>query len=76
MLDISERCGRRIVLSGRSMIRNSQVAADLGYLHPPRNMMTENERWQDLAKDRLTFLTTGSQGEPLSVLHRVALERS
>ncbi|HMF47925.1 MAG TPA: ribonuclease J [Candidatus Saccharimonadales bacterium] len=74
VLDISERCGRRIVLSGRSMIRNSQVAADLGYLHPPRNMMTENERWQDLAKDRLTFLTTGSQGEPLSVLHRVALD--
>ena len=74
VLDISERCGRRIVLSGRSMIRNSQVAADLGYLRPPRNMMTENERWQDLAKDRLTFLTTGSQGEPLSVLHRVALD--
>ena len=74
VLDISERCDRRIVLSGRSMIRNSQVAADLGYLHPPRNMMTENERWQDLAKDRLTFLTTGSQGEPLSVLHRVALD--
>ncbi len=74
VLDISERCGRMIVLSGRSMIRNSQVAADLGYLHPPRNMMTENERWQDLAKDRLTFLTTGSQGEPLSVLHRVALD--
>ena len=55
VLDISERCNRRTVLSGRSMIRNSQVAAELGYLRPPRNMMTDNERWQDLAKDRLCF---------------------
>ena len=74
VIDVSERCGRRIVLSGRSMIRNSQVAAELGYLRLPRNVMTENERWQDLPPDGLTFLTTGSQGEPLSVLHRVALD--
>lgn len=74
VIDVSERCGRRVVLSGRSMIRNSQVAADLGYLRLPRNFMTETERWQDLPPDCLTFLTTGSQGEPLSVLHRVALD--
>ncbi len=74
VIDISERCERRVVLSGRSMIRNSQVAAELGYLHLPRSFMTESERWQDLPIDRLTFLTTGSQGEPLSVLHRVALD--
>ncbi len=74
VIDISEACGRRVVLSGRSMIRNSQVAADLGYLHLPRGFMLENERWQELPPDRLTFLTTGSQGEPLSVLHRVALD--
>ncbi len=36
--------------------------------------MTESERWQDLPSTELTFLTTGSQGEPLSVLHRVALD--
>lgn len=74
VIDISERCDRRVILSGRSMIRNCQVAADLGYLHLPRSFMTENERWQDLPADRLTFLTTGSQGEPLSALHRVALD--
>jgi ribonuclease J len=71
--DISERCDRRIVLSGRSMIRNSQVAAELGYLRLPRHTLTESERWHELPPERLTFLTTGSQGEPLSVLHRVAL---
>ncbi|HTN70435.1 MAG TPA: ribonuclease J [Methylomirabilota bacterium] len=74
VIDISERSGRRVVLSGRSMIRNSQVASELGYLHLPRNVMTENERWHDLPSHQLTFLTTGSQGEPLSVLHRVALD--
>ena len=73
VIDISEHCGRRLVLSGRSMIRNSQVAADLGYLHLPRSFMTESERWHDLPADQLTFLTTGSQGEPLSALHRIAL---
>ncbi|MSP38393.1 MAG: ribonuclease J [Deltaproteobacteria bacterium] len=73
IIDISEMCDRRVVLSGRSMIRNSQVAADLGYLHLPRNFMTESERWQDLPADKLTFLTTGSQGEPMSALHRIAL---
>ena len=74
VIDISERCGRRVVLSGRSMIRNGQVAAELGYLHLPRHFFTESERWHDLPADQLTFLTTGSQGEPLSVLHRVALD--
>src|SRR5919109_149478 len=74
VVDISERSGRRVVLSGRSMIRNSQIASELGYLRLPRSFMTENERWRELPSDRLTFLTTGSQGEPLSVLHRVALD--
>ena len=74
VVDISESCGRRVVLSGRSMIRNSQVASELGYLRLPGSFMTENEHWDELPAERLTFLTTGSQGEPLSVLHRVALD--
>ncbi len=73
VIDISERWGRRVVLSGRSMIRNTQIAADLGYLQLPRRFMTDTEHWQEFSPDRLTFLTTGSQGEPLSALHRVAL---
>ena len=56
------------------MIRNGQIASELGYLRLPRNFMTESERWHDLPPAKLTFLTTGSQGEPLSVLHRVALD--
>ena len=71
--DLSERFGRRVVLSGRSMINNAQIASDLGYLHLPSGVVTDGEQWQDLARDQMTFLTTGSQGEPLSALHRVAL---
>lgn len=71
---LSERLGRTLVLSGRSMINNSQIASDLGYLRLPPGIMTESDRWNDLARDQITFLTTGSQGEPLSVLHRVALD--
>jgi len=74
VVDISANCGRKVVLSGRSMIRNSQVASELGYLRLPPSFMTENEPWRDLPAASLTFLTTGSQGEPLSVLHRVALD--
>jgi ribonuclease J len=74
VVDISERCGRRVIISGRSMIRNSQVASELGYLRLPRSFMTEGERWQELPSERLTFLTTGSQGEPLSALHRISLD--
>ena len=73
VVEIAERCDRRVVLSGRSMIRNCEVAAELGYLRLPRSFMTDSEKWQSLAPDRLMFLTTGSQGEPMSVLHRVAL---
>jgi ribonuclease J len=74
VVEIAERCDRRVVLSGRSMIRNCEVAAELGYLRLPRSFLTDSDRWQGLAPDRLMFLTTGSQGEPMSVLHRVALD--
>jgi ribonuclease J len=73
VVEIAERCNRRVVLSGRSMIRNCEVAAELGYLRMPRSFMNDSERWQSLPADQLLFLTTGSQGEPMSVLHRVAL---
>ena len=72
--DISEQAGRRLVLSGRSMINNSQIASELGYMRLPKGTMTESEPWQNLARDKITFLTTGSQGEPLSALHRIALD--
>jgi ribonuclease J len=72
--DLSMRFGRRLVLSGRSMIHNSKIASELGYLRLPSDVLMESDRWQSIRPDEITFLTTGSQGEPLSVLHRVALD--
>ncbi len=72
--DISERAGRRLVLSGRSMINNAEISSELGYLRLPKGVMTESEPWQKLPRNQITFLTTGSQGEPLSALHRIALD--
>ncbi len=66
--------GRKLVLSGRSIINNTGIAADLGCLRLPDDVMTDSRGWQDVADDHLCFLTTGSQGEPLSVLHRVAFD--
>ncbi len=71
--DLAESSGRKLILSGRSMLKNAQIASDLGCLRLPDTVMTDGERWQDLPRDRLVFLTTGSQGEPLSVLQRIAL---
>ena len=73
VVELSERIGRTTVLSGRSMIHNAQIASELGYLHLPDGVAVESEHWHGLARDRITFLTTGSQGEPLSALHRIAL---
>ena len=72
--ELTAEFGRKLVLSGRSIINNTAIAADLGYLRLPHDVMTDNQGWQDVADDRLCFLTTGSQGEPLSVLHRVAFD--
>ncbi len=72
--DVTEDSGRTLVLSGRSMLNNSRIASDLGCLRLPSDVMTESEQWQDLPADQVVFLTTGSQGEPMSVLHRVALD--
>ena len=72
--EVAADFGRKLVLSGRSIIHNTGIAADLGYLRLPHDVMTDGQSWQDVADDRLCFLTTGSQGEPLSVLHRVAFE--
>lgn len=74
VMDLSERYGRKTVLSGRSMINNAQIASDLGYLRLPKQLLTEGERWQNLPGEEITMLITGSQGEPLSALHRAALD--
>lgn len=64
--------GRRVALIGRSMVRNMTIAADLGYLKVPEGVLIDFKKAGDLPDDRIVYMSTGSQGEPMAVLSRMA----
>ncbi len=64
--------GRKVILCGRSIVSNSQIALDLGYLKIPENTWLRLEDLNTLRDDEVVIITTGSQGEPMSVLSRIA----
>ncbi len=64
--------GRKVVLEGRRMVRNFEIASALGYLRPPRGVITSHGGLTPGDSSRAVFLTTGSQGEPFSALSRIA----
>lgn len=72
VLDTAARFGRKVAYVGRSMIRNMNVARDLGYLHVPENTMIDVRDIDDHPPDKVVLISTGSQGEPLSALSRIA----
>jgi ribonuclease J len=57
---------------GRSMVRNMGIAADLGYLHVPDGVLVDVKKLDDLADDKIVLVCTGSQGEPMAALSRMA----
>lgn len=63
---------RKIVVVGRSMVNVVSIASDLGYLNIPEGMLIEPEEINKMAADRVVVLSTGSQGEPMSALTRMA----
>ncbi|MDQ6874490.1 MAG: ribonuclease J [Actinomycetota bacterium] len=63
---------RRVAFVGRSMVRNMGVARDLGLLHIPDGLLVSLDAIGDLPPERLVIVSTGSQGEPLSALARMA----
>jgi ribonuclease J len=70
--DAAIACGRKVVVTGRSMIKNTGIARELGYLHiEPENIIDAYDAG-DLPPDKIVILSTGSQGEPLSALARMA----
>jgi ribonuclease J len=74
LLDAAARTGRRVALCGRSMVRNLETALDLGYMRLPHpEILVPVERAEELPPRTVAVLTTGSQGEPRSVLTRIAL---
>jgi ribonuclease J len=72
VLTLAARTGRRVALLGMSMQRNVTIAADLGYLRLPENVLVELEDLAELPADRQVILSTGSQGEPHSALALMA----
>ncbi|MBQ7726202.1 MAG: ribonuclease J, partial [Clostridia bacterium] len=72
IIDEAVRCGRKVAVSGRSMINVVTVAAELGYLKIPDNVLIEIDMIRYVRPSELVIITTGSQGEPLSALHRIA----
>lgn len=67
---LAQKHGRKVALTGRSLIENVSLARDLGYLDLPDNLLVDvNER---IPKDKMLILSTGSQGEPRSALYQMA----
>ncbi|WP_425145980.1 ribonuclease J [Deinococcus sp.] len=69
---IAERQGRRVIMEGRSMLKYAQISQDLGYMEFKNPLMTTDEVG-DLQDSQILYLCTGSQGQPMSVLSRLAL---
>jgi ribonuclease J len=72
VLDAAAAHGRRVALLGRSMVRNMGIAEELGYLHVPEGVLIDYKKARDLPDDQIVYMSTGSQGEPMAVLSRMA----
>ncbi|MGD2063276.1 MAG: ribonuclease J [Nitrospirota bacterium] len=73
IVDVAASHHRQVVVMGRSMERNVDIACELGLLHIPEGLRVAATRMDELHAERLVVITTGSQGEPLSSLSRMAI---
>lgn len=72
--DVAARYGRRVAVVGRSMESNSRIAEELGYLRIPEGTRLTTSELSQLERQETVIITTGSQGEPLSALSRMAMD--
>lgn len=70
--DAAKKCGRKIVVTGRSMLTNTRVARELGYLNIDEKDILDAYELNGIPDDQIVVMCTGSQGEPLSALSRMA----
>lgn len=73
ILDAAQRFGRKVCVVGRSMVKNVDIAARLGYLHVPDGIMIDTDQLDKYPPDEVVVITTGSQGEPMAALTRMAM---
>jgi ribonuclease J len=74
VVDAAQKSGRKVLLNGRSMIANVQIARELGYLKIPDDLLIDLREMPRLPKEEVCMITTGSQGEPMSALTRIAMD--
>jgi ribonuclease J len=72
VLDAAAAHGRKVAFVGRSMVRNMGIARDLGYLTVPPGLMVDSREVENLPDDKVVLMCTGSQGEPMAALSRMA----
>lgn len=72
IVDMSIKYGRKVAVSGRSMVNGINIALSLGYLRIPKKTLVDINDIHKYSKDSLTIITTGSQGEPMAALSRIA----
>ncbi|MCI5501739.1 MAG: ribonuclease J [Lachnospiraceae bacterium] len=72
IINSAEKYGRKVVVEGRSMINVISTATELGYLNVPDNIIIDMEQMKNYAPEKLVLITTGSQGEAMAALSRMA----
>lgn len=72
VLDAAATHDRRVSFVGRSMVRNMNIARDIGYLKVPGGMLSKLDGLAELPDDKMVLVCTGSQGEPMAALSRIA----
>jgi ribonuclease J len=72
VLDIAALYGRKVAVVGRSIEKNVEMAIELGYLRPPEGALVSQHEASYLPDDEVIYVVTGSQGEPMAVLSRIA----
>ena len=72
IINSAYKYGRKVVIEGRSMINIIQTASELGYINIPDNTLIEIERIKEYPDDQIVLITTGSQGENMAALSRIA----
>jgi len=72
VLNAAHAHGRKVAFVGRSMVRNMGIASEMGYLHVPPNLVVDVKKADDMPPNKVVYMCTGSQGEPMAALSRIA----
>ena len=75
IMDAAAECGRKVAVTGRSMENVTKVAMDLGYMKPPKNTVVDINKIKSMPLEKQVIVTTGSQGEEMSALYRMAFSQ-